>query len=328
MSEIIGRNLAVELVRVTEAAALTAGRWMGRDDKIAADQAAVDAMRQVLNSIAMSGIVVIGEGEKDQAPMLYIGEELGCAPTPQVDIAVDPIDGTRLLAMGMPNSIATVAIAERGALFESPFIMYMEKMAVGPEAADAIDIRDSIEDNLKRVAKAKQRSVGDLTVVILDRPRHADIVAQVRSAGARLRMIPDGDVAGAISTALPDTGADMLLGIGGAPEAVVAACGMRCLGGAIQCRLWPRNDEEREKSLAAGIDVSAVLTEKDLARGDDHFFAATGITDGEMLRGVHYFGDGATTDSVVMRSRTGTVRRIGATHRLSKIAQLSGLPFD
>lgn len=328
MSEIIGRNLAVELVRVTEAAALTAGRWMGRDDKIAADQAAVDAMRQVLNSIAMSGIVVIGEGEKDQAPMLYIGEELGCAPTPQVDIAVDPIDGTRLLAMGMPNSIATVAIAERGALYESPFIMYMEKMAVGPEAADAIDIRDSIEDNLKRVAKAKQRSVGDLTVVILDRPRHADIVAQVRSAGARLRMIPDGDVAGAISTALPDTGADMLLGIGGAPEAVVAACGMRCLGGAIQCRLWPRNDEEREKSLAAGIDVSAVLTEKDLARGDDHFFAATGITDGEMLRGVHYFGDGATTDSVVMRSRTGTVRRIGATHRLSKIAQLSGLPFD
>lgn len=328
MSEIIGRNLAVELVRVTEAAALTAGRWMGRDDKIAADQAAVDAMRQVLNSIAMSGIVVIGEGEKDQAPMLYIGEELGCAPTPQVDIAVDPIDGTRLLAMGMPNSIATVAIAERGALYESPFIMYMEKMAVGPEAADAIDIRDSIEDNLKRVAKAKQRSVGDLTVVILDRPRHADIVAQVRSAGARLRMIPDGDVAGAISTALPDTGADMLLGIGGAPEAVVAACGMRCLGGAIQCRLWPRNDEEREKSLAAGIDVSAVLTEKDLARGDDHFFAATGITDGEMLRGVHYFGDGATTDSVVMRSRTGTVRRIGATHRLSKIAQLSGVPFD
>ncbi|MFM8593741.1 MAG: class II fructose-bisphosphatase [Chloroflexota bacterium] len=328
MSEIIGRNLAVELVRVTEAAALTAGRWMGRDDKIAADQAAVDAMRQVLNSIAMSGIVVIGEGEKDQAPMLYIGEELGCAPTPQVDIAVDPIDGTRLLAMGMPNSIATVAIAERGALYESPFIMYMEKMAVGPEAADAIDIRDSIEDNLKRVAKAKQRSVGDLTVVILDRPRHADIVAQVRSAGARLRMIPDGDVAGAISTSLPDTGADMLLGLGGAPAAVVAACGMRCLGGAIQCRLWPRNDEEREKSLAAGIDVSAVLTEKDLARGDDHFFAATGITDVEMLRGVHYFGDGATTDSVVMRSGTGTVRRIGATHRLIKIAQLSGVPFD
>jgi len=328
MSEIIGRNLAVELVRVTEAAALTAGRWMGRDDKIAADQAAVDAMRQVLNSIAMSGVVVIGEGEKDQAPMLYIGEEVGSADTPKVDIAVDPIDGTRLLAMGMPNSIATVAIAERGALFESPYVMYMEKIAVGPEAAEVIDIRDSIEDNLKRVAKAKDRTVADLTVVILDRPRHADIVAQVRGAGARLRMIPDGDVAGAISTALPDTGADMLIGVGGAPEAVVAACAMRCLGGAMQCRLWPRNDDERAKTEELGIDVSHVLTEKDLARGEDHFFAATGITDGEILRGVHYFGDGATTESVVMRSRTGTVRKIAATHRLSKIAQLSGLPFD
>jgi len=328
MSEIIGRNLAVELVRVTEAAALTAGRWMGRDDKIAADQAAVDAMRQVLNSIAMSGVVVIGEGEKDQAPMLYIGEEVGSADTPKVDIAVDPIDGTRLLAMGMPNSIATVAIAERGALFESPYVMYMEKIAVGPEAAEVIDIRDSIEDNLKRVAKAKDRTVADLTVVILDRPRHADIVAQVRGAGARLRMIPDGDVAGAISTALPDTGADMLIGVGGAPEAVVAACAMRCLGGAMQCRLWPRNDDERAKTEELGIDVSNVLTEKDLARGEDHFFAATGITDGEILRGVHYFGDGATTESVVMRSRTGTVRKIVATHRLSKIAQLSGLPFD
>ncbi len=328
MSEIIGRNLAVELVRVTEAAALTAGRWMGRDDKIAADQAAVDAMRQVLNSIAMSGVVVIGEGEKDQAPMLYIGEEVGSAETPKVDIAVDPIDGTRLLAMGMPNSIATVAIAERGALFESPYVMYMEKIAVGPEAAEVIDIRDSIEDNLKRVAKAKDRTVADLTVVILDRPRHADIVAQVRGAGARLRMIPDGDVAGAISTALPDTGADMLIGVGGAPEAVVAACAMRCLGGAMQCRLWPRNDDERVKTEELGIDVSKVLTEKDLARGEDHFFAATGITDGEILRGVHYFGDGATTESVVMRSRTGTVRKIAATHRLSKIAQLSGLPFD
>ncbi len=324
----IGRNLSVELVRVTEAAALNAGRWLGRGDKEAADQAAVDAMRQVLDSIAMDGVVVIGEGEKDEAPMLYVGERLGCASEPKVDIAVDPIDGTRLLSLGMPNSISTVAAAERGSLFESPYVMYMEKIAVGPEAAEAIDIRENVGTNLRRIAAAMQREVQDLTVMMLDRPRHEELIAEVRQEGARLRLIPDGDVAGAVTAALPGTGVDVLIGIGGAPEAVVAACAIRSLGGAMQCRLWPRNDAERAAVVEHDIDTSRVLTEQDLAAGDDLFFAATGITDGEMLRGVHYFGDGATTQSVVMRSRTGTVRRIDATHRLSKLAQLPGMPFD
>ena len=320
----IGRNVALELVRVTEAAALTAGRWMGRNAKEAADQAAVDAMRQVLNTVAMDGVVVIGEGEKDEAPMLYVGERLGSADEPQVDIAVDPIDGTRLLALGQPNSIATVAIAERGALFESPYVMYMEKIAVGPEAAEAIDLRDSVANNLRRIAAAKRRDVPDLTVIVLDRPRHEGLMAEVRAAGARLRLISDGDVAGAVMTAIPGTGVDVLLGVGGAPEAVVAACGLRCLGGSMQCRLWPRNEQEWAKVREHGIDVERVLSVEELAGGDDVFFAATGITDGELLRGVHYFGGGATTESLVMRSRSGTVRRINATHRLSKLAVLAG----
>jgi fructose-1,6-bisphosphatase II len=328
MGVAIGRNLAMELVRVTEAAALAAGRWMGRGDKEAADQAAVDAMRQVLDSIAMDGVVVIGEGEKDHAPMLYIGERLGSAAEPQVDIAVDPIDGTRLLAFGMPNSIATVAAAERGALFESPHVMYMEKIAVGAEAADAIDIRDDVATNLRRIAAAKRREVPDLTVIMLERPRHEGLMAEVRAAGARLRLITDGDVAAAVTAAMPDTNVDVLIGIGGAPEGVVTACAMRSLGGAMQCRLWPRNDEERSAVVEHAIDTSQVLSERDLAAGDDLFFAATGITDGELLRGVHYFGGGATTQSVVMRSRTGTVRRVDASHRLSKLAQLPGMDMD
>jgi len=321
MTDQLGRNLALELVRVTEAAALTAGRWMGRGDKEAADQAAVDAMRLVLDTISMQGTVVIGEGAKDEAPMLYVGERVGRADEPMVDIAVDPIDGTRLLALGMPNSIATVAVAERGALFESSHLMYMEKIAVGPEAAGMIDLGDTIANNLQRVARAKRREVPDLTVVILDRPRHANLMAEIREAGARIKLIPDGDVAGAIMTALPDTGVDMLLGIGGAPEAVVAACALKCMGGDIQCRLWPRNDEERQLVMTHALDITQILTGSDLVAGDDAFFAATGITDGDFLKGVHYFGGGATTQSIVMRSRSGTVRRIDAVHRLTKLDQ-------
>jgi fructose-1,6-bisphosphatase II len=327
MERQIGRDLALELVRVTEAAALTAGRWMGRGEKEAADQAAVDAMRMVLNTIPMDGVVVIGEGAKDKAPMLYEGERLGCAEEPKTDIAVDPIDGTRLLSQGMPNSIATVAVAERGALFESPYVVYMEKLAVGPEAAHAIDINAPVQSNLENVAKALNRDVRDLVVVMLDRPRHAEMAEQVRAAGARIRFIMDGDVAGAVMAAMPDTGIDMLMGIGGAPEAVVAACAIRCIGGEIQCKLWPRDDAEWAAVNAAGIDVSRVLTAEDLVRGDDVFFAATGITDGELLRGVHYFGDGATTQSVVMRSRSGTVRKVDATHRPSKL-DAYGVPVD
>jgi len=328
MSETLGRNLALELVRVTEAAALTAARWMGRGDKEAADQAAVDAMRLVLGTIAMDGVVVIGEGQKDEAPMLYVGEEVGCASEPKVDIAVDPIDGTRLLSQGQPNSISTVAVAERGALFESPYVMYMEKIAVGPEAAGAIDINDSVEANLQRIAKAKHREVPDLTVVILDRPRHEALIQEVRAAGARIKMITDGDVAGAVMTAMPETGVDVLLGIGGAPEAVVAACALKCIGGDIQCKLWPRNDEEWQAVTEHGLDVEQVLTCGELVGGDNVFFAATGITDGELLHGVHYFGGGATTQSLVMRSRSGTVRKIDAVHRLSKLRQYAAFPFD
>lgn len=327
MEQQIGRNLALELVRVTEAAALTAGRWMGRGQKEAADQAAVDAMRMVLNTIPMDGVVVIGEGAKDKAPMLFEGEHLGCATEPKTDIAVDPIDGTRLLAQGMANSISTVAVAPRGSMFESPFVAYMDKIAVGPEAANAIDIDAPVKTNLKNVASALNKDVRDLTVVMLERPRHETLAQEVREAGARIRFIMDGDVAGAVMAATPGTGIDILLGIGGAPEAVVAACAMRCIGGEMQCKLWPRNDEEWAAVNAHGIDVSRVLTAADLVHGDDVFFAATGITDGELLRGVHYFGDGATTQSVVMRSRFGTTRRVDTVHRPGKL-EAYGVPFD
>jgi fructose-1,6-bisphosphatase II len=328
MSDGIDRNLALELVRVTEAAALTAARWMGRGDKNAADQAAVDAMRQVLGTIEMDGVVVIGEGEKDEAPMLYIGEEVGAADEPKVDIAVDPIDGTRLLSLGQPNAISVVALAERGSLFASPYVVYMEKIAVGPEAAGAIDINDTVANNLARIAEAKKREVPDLTVVILDRPRHEQLAKEVREAGARIRFIPDGDVAGALNTSLPETGVDVLLGIGGAPEAVVAACALKCVGGDIQCKLWPRNDLERAALVEHKIDISRVLTCNDLVASENVFFAATGITNGDLLRGVQYFGGGATTQSVVMRSRSGTVRKIDATHQLSKLQQYAAFPYD
>ena len=326
--ETIDRNLAMELARVTEAAALSAGRWMGRGDKEAADQAAVDAMRLVLGTVQMDGIVVIGEGQKDEAPMLYVGKRVGCAPEPKVDIAVDPIDGTRLLSLGMPNAISVVALANRGSLFASPDIMYMQKIAVGPDAAGAIDINDTVANNLARIAAAKRREVADLLVVILDRPRHAELVKEVRATGARIKMITDGDVAGGVMTALPETGIDALFGVGGAPEAVVAACALKCIGGDMQCKLWPRNDEERRLAAEHGINLNRELTIDDLVSGDNVFFSATGITDGELLRGVHYFGNGATTDSVVMRSRSGTVRRIASVHQLSKLRELHAVPFD
>ena len=307
---------------------MLAARWMGRGDKNAADQAAVDAMRFVLGTIQMDGVVVIGEGEKDEAPMLYVGEQVGNAEYPKVDIAVDPIDGTRLTSLGMPNAISVVAVAERGALFASPDIMYMEKIAVGPDAVDAIDMRDDVETNLTRVAKAKNKTLNDLTVVVLDRPRHEELIREIRAAGARIKMITDGDVAGAIMTAMPSTGIDVLMGIGGAPEAVIAACAMKCAGGEMQTRLWPRNDQERQIVQEKKIDVTQILGCNDLVRGEEAFFSATGITDGELVRGVHFLGGTATTETLVMRSRSGTVRRIQATHRFSKLREISRFSYE
>jgi fructose-1,6-bisphosphatase II len=326
-SEKPSRNLALDLVRVTEAAAMAAGRLMGRGDKEAGDQAAVDAMRLVLGTIEIDGIVVIGEGEKDKAPMLYNGERVG-AGGPPVDLAVDPIDGTRLLALGRANSIATVAIAERGSMFNPGPIVYMDKMAVGPTAKGKIHLDAPILDNLRWVAGAKGCDVDDLTVVILDRPRHESMIREIRQAGARIRLITDGDVAGALSTAWPDSGIDMLIGIGGAPEAVLAACALKSMDGEIQVRLRPRDEAEAAKARAQGYELQKVLTIDDLVRSNDVFFAATGITDGELLDGVKYFGTGARTHSLVMRARTGTVREIIATHRWSKLMELSRIQYD
>ncbi|HEX4778549.1 MAG TPA: class II fructose-bisphosphatase [Acidimicrobiia bacterium] len=321
------RNIALELARVTEAAALAAGRWMGRGDKNSADGAAVDAMRLVLNSVSMDGIVVIGEGEKDEAPMLFNGEEIGSGG-PACDIAVDPIDGTTLTSLGRPNAIAVIALAERGTMFDPGPCVYMEKVAAGPEAADVINVEASVTENLNAVAKALGQDVDDVTAVILDRPRHEEIIKECREAGARIRLIPDGDVAGAISTAWADSGANVLFGIGGTPEGVIAACALKCLGGAIQGKLWPRNDDERRIAIDRGYDLDRVLTTDDLVAGEDVFFSATGITDGELLRGVRYFGDGARTQTLVMRSKSGTIRRIDATHRWQKLMRYSALKFD
>ena len=323
MSEPIDRNLALELVRVTEAAAVQAARWMGRGQKESSDQAAVDAMRSVLNSIAMSGLVVIGEGEKDEAPMLYVGEVLGTGDAPRVDIAVDPIDGTRLLANGMPNSIAVIAVAERGSMMASDDVMYMDKIAVGPGAAGQIHIDRSVAENLRSVGAALGKAMDDITVVVLDRPRHQQLIEEIRTVGSRIKLITDGDVAGAIMAASESTTVDVMLGVGGAPEAVIAACALKCLGGDMQARLWPRNDEEWAKVRSKQIDVTRVLHLDDLVSSENCFFAATGITDGELLRGVHYLGGGgAATESLVMRSRTGTVRRIQATHRVDKMSRM------
>ncbi len=322
------RNLALELVRVTEAAAMSAGRWVGRGDKIGGDGAAVDAMRMLIGTVSMNGVVVIGEGEKDKAPMLYNGERVGDGDGPDCDVAVDPIDGTTLMAKGMPNAIAVLAVTERGAMFDPSAVFYMEKIAVGPEAADVVDLTAPVGENIRRVAKAKNSDPSDVTVCILDRPRHEQLVQDVRAAGARIRFISDGDVAGAISAARPDTGVDMLVGIGGTPEGIIAACALKCMGGVIQARLWPKDEDERRKALDAGHDLTRVLSTDDLVRGDNAFFCATGITDGDLLRGVRYRAGGCTTHSIVMRSRSGTVRMIEGFHRLTKLRGYSQVALD
>jgi fructose-1,6-bisphosphatase II len=322
------RNLAMEFMRATEAAALAAGRWMGRGDKNAADGAAVQAMRVVLNSVKMDGVVVIGEGEKDEAPMLFNGEQLGDGDAPLVDIAVDPIDGTTLTSLGRPGAIAVIAVAERGTMFDPGPCVYMEKIAAGPAAADVIDLNAPVKANLEAVAKALGERVSDVTAVILDRERHADLIRECREAGARIRLIPDGDIAGAISVAWRSSGTDILFGIGGTPEGVTAACALKCLGGQILGKLWPRNEVERRAALDLGYDLERVLTIDDLVSGDDVFFAATGITDGELLRGVRYWADGAGTQSLVMRSKSGTIRIIEATHRWTKLMRHSAIKFD
>lgn len=319
------RNLAMELVRVTEAAALAAGRWVGRGDKIGGDGAAVDAMRQLLSTVSMQGVVVIGEGEKDEAPMLYNGEEVGNGEGPEVDVAVDPIDGTTLMAEGRPNSIAVIAVTERGAMFDPSAVFYMEKIAVGPEAVGVIDIEAPVADNIKRVAKAKGNDVSDTTVMVLDRPRHADLIKEIREAGAKVRLISDGDVAGCIAAAQPSSGVDMLLGIGGTPEGIITAVAMKCMGGEIQGKLWPKDDAERQKAIDAGHDLSRVLTNDVLVTGENMFFCATGVTNGDLLRGVDYRANGATTSSLVMRSKSGTIRRIEGVHRIEKLREYSAV---
>jgi fructose-1,6-bisphosphatase II len=321
------RNLALELVRVTEAAAMAAGRWVGRGDKNGGDGAAVDAMRKLINGVSMRGVVVIGEGEKDHAPMLYNGEEVGDGTGPDCDVAVDPIDGTTLMSKGMPNALAVMAVAERGAMFDPSAVFYMEKLAVGADAADAIDITVPIAENIHRVAKAKHMAVEDVTVCILDRSRHEELVKEVRDAGARIHFISDGDVAGAISTAREGTGVDLLCGIGGTPEGIIAACAMKCLGGALHGRLWPRDDEERQRALDAGLDLDRVLTTDDLVSGDNVFFVATGVTDGDLLRGVRYRSGSADTQSLVMRSKSGTIRVIDSYHRLTRLRGYSLVDF-
>jgi fructose-1,6-bisphosphatase II len=322
------RNLAIELVRVTEAAALAAGPWIGRGNKIGADQAAVDAMRLMIDTVAMEGVVVIGEGEKDEAPMLYNGEAVGDGDGPSVDVAVDPIDGTRLTAIGQPNALSVIALAERGTMFFPGAAVYMEKVATGSEAADAIDITAPPEENVRLVAKAKDKRVEEMVVTILDRDRHTDLISAVREAGAKVFLISDGDVAGAVAAATTRrSGIDLLLGIGGTPEGVIAAAAMKCLGGSIQGRLFRRDDQERGKLIDEGFDVDRVLSTDDLVSGQDVFFAATGITSGSLLRGVKYWPDGATTWSLVMRSRTGTVRWIEAEHRFEKLEEFTRIEY-
>jgi fructose-1,6-bisphosphatase II len=321
------RNLALELARVTEAAALAAGRFMGRGDKEAADGAAVNAMRNVLQTVDMNGIIIIGEGEKDNAPMLYNGENVGNGMPPEVDVAVDPIDGTRPLAFGRSNSLATVALAPRGTMFDPGPFVYMNKLAVGPEAKGVINIEKSITENLQAIARAKGKDVEDLTTIILDRPRHNEMIAEIRRSGARIRIIPDGDVAAALMTAWPETGVDVLLGVGGTPEGVLAACALRAMGGEIQGKLYARDEDELRRGREAGYDFDKVITMDDLVSSEDVFFAATGITDGELLQGVRYFGDGASTETLVVRGLTGTVRQMQATHRLDKLDKISTVKY-
>ncbi len=325
--EVPDRNLALELVRVTEAAAMAAARWVGRGDKNGADGAAVNAMRQLIGSVSMNGTVVIGEGEKDDAPMLFNGERVGDGTGPDVDVAVDPVDGTTLTAKGMNNAIAVLAVAERGAMYDPSAVFYMDKLVVGPEGADIIDITAPIGVNLAWLAKAKGEKVADLTVCILDRPRHDQLAREVREAGARIKFIVDGDVAGAIMAARAGTGVDLLAGIGGTPEGIIAASALKCLGGSIQGRLMPRDEEERRKALDAGHDLDRVLTTDELVTGDNVFFCATGITDGELMEGVRYTPAGPTTHSIVMRSKSGTIREVRSEHRIAKLSTYSSVDF-
>lgn len=322
------RNLALELVRVTEAAAMAAGRWVGRGDKNGADGVAVNAMRALISTVGMRGTVVIGEGEKDNAPMLFNGEEVGDGTGPECDVAVDPIDGTTLAAKGMTNAISVMAVAPRGSMYDPSAVFYMEKLVTGPEAADVVDIRYPVAENIHQVAKAKGSAPEDVTVVLLDRPRHQDIVDEIRATGARIKFISDGDVAGAIMAARPDTGIDLLLGVGGTPEGIISACAMKCLDGVIQGRLWPKDDEERQRALDAGHDLDRVLSTDDLVTGDDVFFVATGITDGELMKGVRYRAGGCSTHSLVMRSRSGTIRSITSEHKLHKLKSYAAVDFQ
>ena len=321
------RNIALELVRVTEAGAMAAARWIGRGEKESADGAAVDAMRFVLDSVSMRGVVVIGEGEKDEAPMLYNGEEVGNGEGPEVDVAVDPLEGTRLTAFGQPNAIAVIAVAERGTMLFPGAAVYMEKIAVGPDAIDAIDIERSPTENVVAVAEALGKTPREVDVVVLERERHEDLIAELRDAGARVRLIRDGDVAPAIAAAQPGTGVDMLYGIGGTPEGVISAAALKCVGGGIQGRLWPRSDDERQQLLDAGLDPARVLHTDDLVSGEDVFVAATGVTTGSLLQGVRYTPGGAVTDSIVMRSRSGTVRRVVAQQSLAKLSAMTGFEY-
>jgi fructose-1,6-bisphosphatase II len=324
------RNLALELVRVTEAAAMAAGRWVGRGDKNGADGVAVNAMRVLISTVGMSGVVVIGEGEKDNAPMLFNGEVVGDGTGPECDVAVDPIDGTTLAAKGMNNAISVMAVSPRGSMYDPSAVFYMEKLVTGSEAAEVVDIRYPVKENIHQVAKAKGGSPSDVTVVMLDRPRHAGLAEEVRVAGARIKFITDGDVAGAIMAARNGTGVDLMLGIGGTPEGIIAACAMKCLDGVIQGRLWPTDDEERQRALDAGhdLDPDHILETGDLVRADDCFFVATGITDGELMQGVRYRAGGATTHSLVMRSRSGTIRSIQSEHKLQKLKAYASINFE
>jgi fructose-1,6-bisphosphatase II len=321
------RNLALELVRVTEAGALAAGRWIGRGDKIRADQAAVDAMRLMLDTVSMDGTVVIGEGEKDEAPMLYNGERVGDGDPPSVDVAVDPLEGTRLTSLGQPNAISVVAVAERGTMYFPGAAVYMDKIAGGPDVVDAIDITAPPEENVRRVAKAKGVEPDEVAVVVLDRDRHQDLIRALREAGAKVFLITDGDVAPAIAAAQAGTGVDLLMGVGGTPEGVISAAALKCLGGAMQGRLWPRNDDERQRLIDAGYDLGDVLTTDVLVSGQDVFVAATGVTSGALLDGVRYTEEGAVTHSLVMRSRSGTVRKIEATHAFEKLMKFSSIQY-
>jgi len=322
------RNLAMELARVTEAAAMAAGRWMGRGDREESNRAAIDAMRLVLNSIEMDGVIVIGEGDEGQASHLYHGQALGTGHLPKMDIAVDAIDGTNVLALGRSGALSVVALSEQGTMYDPRGISYMDKIAVGPDAAGAISVRAAVDVNLRSIARAKRKDIEDLTVIILDRPRHEELIGQVRRAGARIRLIADGDIAGALLTAIPDTGIDVLMGVGGASEAVLGACALKCIGGDMQCRPWVQGEQERQRAGELGIDPDKVLGIDDLVRGSNVFFAATGVTTGELLDGVRYFGGGARTHSMVMRSKSGTLRYVEATHRWDKLMRYSQIRFD